>query len=72
MKVYFILDDYELMEFDNEVRKVFPWICRKNTIYEADLISRWLITTDTPEAIEIIKKIQNEKVRNTKRDRTAL
>jgi len=59
MKVYVILTDEEMSEFSSVMHEKFPWLCRGNTKYNAELVSRWLVSFDandkpTKDAIEYV------------------
>lgn len=51
-----ILTDAQMRNFADKVRKTYPWSARCNTIYRAELISRWEVEIRECDA-ELLKGI---------------
>ena len=51
MKVY--LNDAQMRKLADMVKEKEPWTCRKNTIYKAELVSRWKVEIRDADADRI-------------------
>lgn len=54
MKVY--LTDKQMRKLADKVKEKYPWTCRKNTIYTAELVSVWKVEI-TDKHAELIKEL---------------